>query len=521
MVFFRSLALVLLLAGAAPALAAQETEPPPEPRRDGGLEEGLTSSQEQSVALGDERLSYRVETGFLTLRDEQGEPQAALFYSSYSLPGSEPRRRPVTFALNGGPGAASAYLHLGMLGPWRVDFPPDGANPPPPARLVENAESWLPFTDIVFLDPVGTGFSYARPTGPEQQEEPSGRPFWSVTSDIESLGAAIRLWLTRNRRWESPKVLAGESFGGFRTALLAAALQEQQGIALSGAILVSPVIEYALTGEGQGSEVLLLPWAVSLPSYAATALHHGRGDFGPQGQDRAAALAEVEDFARGDFLVALARGSAAAESAREAFYARLARYTGLPAAEVRRLRGRIALDDFAKLLLRDEGRLLGFYDATVTGWDPDPQAADYRGRGEPTMTALDTVFTAGINAYWGQVLGLDSERRYQLLSEEVFHHWQWAETPGSMGHPGALDSLALALAQQPELRVWIQHGLHDLVTPYFASLYLLDQAILPPALRARIAVSLYDGGHMFYTHEASRRRALAEAQAFYAALAGR
>lgn len=463
------------------------------------------STTRHTLRLGDRELAYEATAGSLPLIDAKGERKADMFYVAYRLPGAPAASRPITFAFNGGPGAGAAYLQIGSLGPRVLDVGNAPEAPNPTARLVDNPETWLDLTDLVFVDPVGTGFS--RGAG---SEEEVAKQFWGVKQDVEAMAAFVRLYLTRAGRLGSPKYLVGESYGGFRAARLVHALQDDQGIAISGSFMISPVLEFEIFS---GSFYQPLGWALRLPSYAATALE-AEGRLTPE------ALADVEHFALGDYLTALASGlHDPAVAAR--IDAAVAQFSGLPRELVDRLQGRIPLDVFVKEFRRADGRLVSRYDGSVSIADPFPTSLSPRG-GDAVLRGTIAPFTSAFVDYARDELGFRTDLSYHLLSNEVSRKWDWSADGhgfGGQGYAGSLDALREALALNPQLRVVIAHGMTDLVTPYFASRFLIDQ--LPPlGAKPRVTLKLYPGGHMMYLRAASRSRLHQDAGELYRAGAG-
>jgi carboxypeptidase C (cathepsin A) len=457
----------------------------------------------------------------LPVRAAPDKPEAKIFYVAYALAEGAGAERPLTFLLNGGPGAASAFLHLGGIGPRRLAVDPEGTVPRPPVGLEDNPLTWLAFTDLVFIDPVGTGYSLLpdAPSGAEGEKKGEPADFWGVRQDLDSLGEFIRLYLTRNGRWPSPKVIAGESYGGFRVAALAKALPEDFAIAPNGAVLISPLLEYSML---HGNDFNLLPWAVTLPSQAATAAWHGRGALagaaGRAAGDLAAALAPVESFALSEMLTGLAQADRLPAPARRRFHAALADLIGLPEDLVARRRGRVPAEVFAKELLREDELLVGRYDGTIRGPDPFPERSGYAG-GDPSVAFLSATYAPALVAYLRDDLDYLVDAPYRLLNREVGRKWDFASVLGDeQGFAGFSDALRFGLVLNPSLKVLIAHGYHDLVTPYFASRYLVDQMDLPAAARDRVLLRNYVGGHMFYLHAASLEALHATAAAFFAEL---
>jgi carboxypeptidase C (cathepsin A) len=431
--------------------------------------------------------------GSLTLTDPQGAPQADIGYVSYTLDGAEPRSRPVTFAVNGGPGASSAYLHLLALGPWRLPLDGPTISPSGAPLLVPNAETWLDFTDLVFIDPPGTG--YSRVIG----GDPVRERFQSVEGDIEGLAAFVTRWLKEKNRLTSPKFFTGESYGGFRGPLLAQKLQEDQGIGLSGLVLVSPVLDF-----GWFSQPAHAPWihVTRLPSMTAAALE----ERGPVTRD---ALREAESYAATEYLVDLMRGLQD-KAAVERVSARVANLTGLEPGLVRRLAGRIDMGTFQREFRRASRRVVSSYDTGVAGYDPNP--TDNTSRFEdPALTAMNAPLTTAILHHLTQTLNYRPEGRYSLLNGSVNGGWRWGR---GRGQPEAVSEMRQALALDSKLRILITHGFTDLVTPYFTSQLLLNQLPdLGPEPRAVLQV--YGGGHMFYTRDGSRRAFRDDAQRLF------
>ena len=447
------------------------------------------------LKLAGGELSYTAAAGTLALRDDKDEKQADIFYLAFTLDGvSDRAQRPITYAFNGGPGAASAYLDIGALGPRALDFGASGRPEPAVARVGDNPDTWLPFTDLVFIDPVGTGYSRANTD--------AAKKLWSVGPDLEALGQVIRLHLARADRLTSPVYLVGESYGGFRAARLAHLLAQREGIAAAGIMLVSPALEFRLMN---GDRFDVLPWALRLPSYAAVTLE-AKHALTPE------ALAEAERFALGDYLTGLAAGNRATP---DGFYARIADLTGLDAGTIARWGGRVPPGAYVKALRRADGQILSRYDAAIAA--PDPNPASPYGEDDPVLEGTIAPFTRAFTAYARDELAYVTDLPYTLLSHEVGRHWEWREgDSGNRRDTGAADALARALAQQQHLKVLVAHGLTDLVTPYMMSRYVVDH--LPSAVTAeRVTLKLYPGGHMMYLRSGSRHELHEDAAAFYGA----
>ncbi|MCU0567768.1 MAG: peptidase S10 [Oculatellaceae cyanobacterium Prado106] len=483
------------------------------------------STTEHTLQLADRSLSYTASAQWQTLYDRE-KAIAEMFYVAYRVKpeGSENTTpRPLTFVFNGGPGAASAYLHMGALGPKRVHFESNGGLPKPPVRLVDNAESWLSFTDLVFIDPIGTGFSRSLPkdtdadksnakTESSSEEKPKETEFWEIERDLKALGEFIQRFLSRQKRWLSPIFIAGESYGGFRVAKLAQKLQQGFGIGLSGAILISPALEFSLF---DSRDYTLSHWATLVPSLALSAAHHGRAQWAGAPGDLQAHRTAAEQFARQTLIPALAMGDALGSEDRATVYQKMADLIGLPLSVIERQGGRVGMEIFARELLKDQQKIVGLYDASITAIDPFPDRIHYEGS-DPTLDGLDRLFTGGINSHLRDTLGIETDLTYHLLNFEVFQAWKFdIKGDFKQGFVGSIDELRVGMTLNPHMQVCISHGFFDLVTPYFASNHLADLMKLNPDLRPNLNLKHYSGGHMFYTWERSRQDWFADMQAFY------
>jgi carboxypeptidase C (cathepsin A) len=407
----------------------------------------------------------------------------------------------VAFVFNGGPGAAAVFLHLGALGPRILETPPTGAVPSPPFTLVDNPHTWLAFTDLVFVDPVGTGYSRGERKGNGKEDNPD-KPFWEVRSDLRSLAAVVRRWLTRHDRWTSPVFLVGESYGGLRAAALGRTLAKEVGVAVSGFVLVSPALDIDLLHPDISN--VLAP-ALRLPSYAATAAAFAEAS--PAERARAA-----ERFAMTDYLSGLAAMTGIPDSGNP-LIERTAALIGLPVETVRRERGRVDPHTFARELRRPEREILSVYDATVarpgTG-DPRSDRA-----GDPVLDTAVASLTAVFQSYARGELGYRTEQPYRVLARDVSRGWDWNAARGEGGLGIALSSLQDTLLLLPRAKVFVATGLYDLVTPYFATRWLLDQLSVPAAARERIDVRVYEGGHMMYMRPSVRAALAADAASIF------
>ena len=516
--------LALLLAGAtlaAASLAAAQDRPRGQPpadhpqaeqrqgdqrqadQRQGGARQppsgpgvlGLLPSDsvtQHSIEIAGKKLDYTATAGTFSLYDQSGERSAAIYYTAYVAKGTDSASRPLTFVFNGGPGAASAFLNLGLVGPRTAHLAlsaHDGAQ----AKLVDNPDTWLTFTDLVLIDPVGSGWS--RPAKPD-----GGNAFWGVRRDADSMAKVIALYVNNNARSASPKYILGESYGGFRAAKVARAVQEQQGIIISGIVMLSPLIDGALTF---GNARSALGAALQLPSLAAAELERN-GAFNKQAQ------AEAERFALTEYLTTLAGPAPQGEAARN-FYARVAKITGLPEDVVTRTRGFIR-NTYIKHLRAGDGKIVSHYDATFAVPDPFPEQESARGP-DPILDSFTRAYGAAYAAYARDELGFKTEMSFILLATDIAGKWDWGEHSGR-GSASVSEDLRELLAFIPSFRLLVAHGYSDMVTPYAASRYALDH--LPPiGDPSRTQLLLYRGGHMFYTNAESRKAFSADAKAFY------
>jgi carboxypeptidase C (cathepsin A) len=452
------------------------------------------SSADKEIKLGGRTLAYTATAGTLTLFDGNGEKLAQVFYTAYIAKGGDAAKRPITFAFNGGPGAASAYINLGFAGPRIADFGPEGRDGAA-AKLADNPDCWLGFTDLVMIDPIGTGWS--RTAKPDDAKN-----FWSVNGDANVMAKVISLYVAKNSRGASPKYLLGESYGGFRSAKVARALQNDQGIVISGIVMVSPLLESSFQWGQQNA----LGTALRLPTIVAAHLEH-INKYTPQ------ALAEAERFAMNEYLVALA-GKPPTGDAAKTFYNRVAEMTGVPVDVVTRSRGAVSFPAYMDSG-RAQGQSMSNYDANFRTPDPFPERA--RGGGDdPILDGFTRALSGLFVAYARDELGFKTDMTYNLLAHEVSSKWEWGDRREPPGVGGDLREL---LALNPSFRLLIAHGRTDLVTPYGVSRYVLDHVPLDLGGRGRdrTRLAIYRGGHMFYFDTASRRAFTTDARAFYQA----
>lgn len=498
MQFNRIFLIALVLAGLGAAVAPAQ-EPREEPQQQEASSAGIFSlipddaTTEHVLKTSSGDLSYTATAGTIDLFAASGNRTAKVFYTAYVARDRRPGR-PLTFAFNGGPGAASAYLHLGLLGPRILDFGPernDGTAP----KLVDNPDSWLAFTDLVLIDPVGTGWSRAA-------SDDIARNFWSVEQDAASLAKVITLYVQKNNRLDSPKYIAGESYGGFRAAKVAASLKDGQGILVDGVVMVSPFIVGRFLATSDEDP---LAAALQLPSLAAAELER-KNAFSTE------TMVEIERFAMTNYLVSLA-GAAPTGTAGEAFYSRVSILTGIPRETVARARGFVG-GLYGKNSVPG-GRIVSAYDAAYSAPDAYPEA-DGDHNDDPILEGFTRAYGGAMASYARNELGFKSEMTYELLNSDVNRRWQWNGNRGGDGRLNATASgdLRDLLSVIPSMKLLISHGYSDAITPYGVSRYVVDH--LPPALAAgRAELKLYRGGHMFYTDPASRRAFAEDARVFY------
>ncbi|MBB5375252.1 carboxypeptidase C (cathepsin A) [Deinococcus metalli] len=472
-----------------PASPAASTDRPKDTPRD------EVSVTHHSVTLNGRTLAYTVTAGTMVLNDEahakDGEsegvkPRARVFFVAYALDGApDPRTRPVTFSFNGGPGSSSVWLHLGVLGPRRVVMGDAGALTGPPYDLTDNDFTLLTESDLVFIDPVSTG--YSRVT---EGEKPGD--FHGFGRDIESVGDFIRLWVSRAGRWLSPKFLIGESYGTTRAAGLSGYLQQRHGLFLNGIMLVSSILDFSTVDFTPGHD---LPYVVHLPTQAATAWYHGALD-----GDRtlAAVLAEAEAFADGEYAAALHLGARLDDTRRAEVARTYARLSGLSEDFILRSDLRVTLARFRKELLRGRGVTVGRLDSRFTGLDRDSGGAEPSD--DPSMTAILGSYTAAMNHYVRVELGFESDLPYEILTGRV-RPWSYKEFENK--HVRVSDTLREAMHQNQHLKVFVASGYYDFATPYHATRHTLDHLALHGSLRGNVRVAYYEAGHMMYVHQPS------------------
>ena len=444
----------------------------------------------QSAEVDGRTLKYTVTVGTLPVRDDKGNVTGQVVFTAYTMPGKD---RPITFALNGGPGASSVYLNFGAIGPKRVNFGVDGDNPSDPAVLHDNQGTWLGFTDLVFIDPIGTGYSRAL-----VPDDKATKLFYSTDNDIKYLSRMVYDWLVKNGRMESRKYLVGESYGGFRGPRITEYLQTQLGVAMNGVVLLSPYLDAASSDD---ENVSPLPWMLTLPSIAAAHLEREHR-LTPE------AMAPIIDYTRGDYATALMEGRSN-PAATDAMIQKVTELTGLDPVFVKRSGGRLETQAYLREVYRAEGKLGSRYDSNVTAWDPFPYAPHQVG-GDPILNGIIAPTTTAMVNFITQTVGWKYEGRYNALSYDVNNLWHEDDD----ANKGSVSELRQAVANDPNLRVLIAHGWDDLSCPFMASVLIVDQ-IPEMGDPTRVQVKEYPGGHMFYARPSSQAALLQDVKTLY------
>jgi carboxypeptidase C (cathepsin A) len=461
-----------------------QARPPQE--RPSPVPEEIPVITHHEITVGGKTLKYTATVGLMPIKNRDGETEARIFFMAYTLDDVGNRaHRPLTFSFNGGPGSASVWLHLGAIGPRRVPMNPDGTMPAPPYALVDNQQTWLDQTDLVFIDPVGTG--YSRAARPELASR-----FFGLQGDIESVGEFIRMYLTRYERWTSPLFLAGESYGTTRASALSGYLIGR-GIALNGIVLISTIMNFETTDFAAGND---LPYVMFLPSYAATAWYHKKLPPDLQRKSVQQVVAEAEKWAATDYTLALERGDRLTSQERQETIARLSRFTGLSSSFIDNANLRVSLNFFRKELLRDEKRSIGRLDARFKGYDSSYVTAgpDF----DASEAAIRPPYTSTFNNYIRTELGYKTDVEYYILGGGITSPWNWNTNNGYVDTSVALRT---ALAQNPYLKVFVAMGYYDRATPYFAVQYTLHHISIDPVLLRNFSTGYYEAGHMMYIDE--------------------
>ncbi len=440
-----------------------------------------------SAMIGGKRIDYDATVGNIILRDSTDEPTAEIYYTAYTQRGVTDRsRRPIMFAYNGGPGSSSVWVHMGLLGPKRVDIPDTVHSAPPPYHLVDNQYSMLDKADLVFIDPVGTG--YSKPVG-----KAKGKNFWGVDQDASSLGEFVSRYLSESGRWNSPRYLMGESYGTTRSAALSAVLQNRYNIDLNGVILLSSVLDFQTITFDAGND---MPYVMYLPSYAAVAWYHNALASRPA--ELRPFLKEVEHFATTDYAQALMAGDNLSSADRAKIIAKLQQYTGLNSAYIDKANLRVNAGQFEKELLREHGQTVGRLDARFVGETGDLLAenAEY----DPQSADISSAYVSLFNQYMHEELNYGRDKLYAISGRVNPWDWTHGDRRGWPGHTNVAVDLANTLSTNPKLHVMLNSGLFDLATPYFAAEWTMDHLGIPKQVRSQITEAEYMSGHMIYVN---------------------
>lgn len=476
------LALILIL-GSTFSRAADNTNKPDE------WSAGPLSVTHHSLSLPAGPLAYTATAGFMPMKDEKDSLKAKLFFTAYTRDGvADLSKRPIIFAFNGGPGSSSVWLHLGALGPERVVMTDSGESIPPPYRTTPNSYSWLDKADIVFIDPMLTG--YTRPAGTT-----SAADFTGYSNDIRFVGDFIRLYLSRYRRWTSPKLLAGESYGTTRAAGLSSYLQETHGIYVNGIVLMSAVLSFNAADAGRDND---LPHALQLPTYAATAWYHKQSD--PKYRTLQQLLKDAGDYAMNGYIHALLKGDQLPARERAEVAQKLHELTGLSKEYLESVNLRLNVGRFNKELLRKSGKTVGRFDSRITGSDFDNAGERYDYDPSYDLTVRGP-FTNAYNDYVRRSLRFESDLSYEILTGRVWP-WKYPEN----GYLNVAESLRSAMVRNPHLKVWVCSGYYDMATPWFTTEYVVHHMFLPEALRKNVSFTYYEAGHMMYLHMPSLKQ---------------
>ena len=497
-------ALLLALVAVSPLTAQRPTAFPQRPSvqstdREAPIPPERSSVTEHTIRLDGQVIPYRATAATMLLENAQGDTIGSLYYTAYTRTDvKDLSQRPLAFIYNGGPGAASAWLHMGAFGPRRIAVDDPNATAPAPYRMVDNTGCLIDVTDMVFVDPIGTGFSTVVGKG-------SGSDFWGVDEDARSLAQFVTKYVSRNGRWNSPKYLIGESYGTTRSAVLGNRLQQREGMDLNGIVLISAVLDFETLLFAEGHD---LSYVLYLPSYAATAAYHG---LIPKPTNLPTFLNEVRQWAMGPYAAALAKGSALPEAERATVRHQLAAYTGLSEDYLEKANLRVNAGQFRAELQRATGAVTARLDARYEGLVGDllSESAEY----DPQSTAISSAYTAAINSYLRDDLKWGGDQRYSLGGGV---NWSW-NREGSRGWVGATyvgSDLAQALITNPHLRVQVENGYYDLATPFFAIEYTMDHLQVPAQAHERITQKYYEAGHMMYVREASLAQLKANVASF-------
>lgn len=440
------------------------------------------SVTEHEITLGGETFKYTATAGKLQMKDDSGKVKAEIFSIAYTRHDTSLSKRPITFCFNGGPGSASVWLHMGMLGPQRVRIPDDASTPAPPYATEHCPHSILDVTDLVFIDPVSTG--YSRPADGEKTDQ-----FHGYEEDLKSVGQFIHDYTTKHNRWTSPKFVLGESYGGVRSAGLSGVLQDRYRMYLNGIVMVSPVVDFATLRFANNND---LPYILFLPSYTSTAWYHKQLPDDLQDLTLEEVVSKAEKFAYGLYAKALLLGTSLPEKRQNSVIATFAKLTGLSEDFVRDNKLRVSMSEFGKELLRDEGKTVGRFDSRFTGVDRD-DAASYYGY-DASGSAMTGAFGAGMNDYLRRVLKYEDERVYEMSGQ--VRKWNYSRFENR--YVDASETLRSQMSKNPHLKLFVACGYYDLATPQFAFRHTRDHLMLAPQYQDRVQTEYYKAGHMMY-----------------------
>ncbi|MCB0326617.1 MAG: hypothetical protein KDD52_03275 [Bdellovibrionales bacterium] len=499
-------------------MSTQDKKQDQEKIEEGKAKQNQRTTSTHEIQVGKASLRFECITDWMEIHEDE-KPDAEMFYVYYrKLDAEKTPNRALTFCFNGGPGASSVFLHLGQCGPWRVDLRNGGEVPALPAQTIENQENWLDFTDLVFVDPIGTGYSRTKEDSEDQKDKKpkDQRRYYATNKDIATLGQFVSHFLSQHKRWSSPLCLAGESYGGYRVARLSKHMQSKNGINVAGALLISPALDFSTLS---GSDYNIRHWIDVFPTFVATAIFHGKSQkYKIPIQEFPGIAEEVESFATGPLAKFLILGDEMKSEEKQKVFETFAQMTGLDAKEVYEQYGRISFEYFTRALLKDEQKVLAYHDGALTIKDPFSNRSTRQGP-DPLLDAQDRAFVSSIKILFTEKFLIDTSREYRTLHEDIFQNWK----ADNQTHPNfevtnATDDLRYGLAINPHMKVMITHGYHDFVTPYFASKRLLWSMRLGQQEKQRVLLKEYEGGHMYYLRDASRSQATQDTREFFAQL---
>jgi carboxypeptidase C (cathepsin A) len=487
-------------AEAKPGEAKPAESKPPEPKEE-------SASTDHTISIGGHSIPYKATASTTLLKDEKDEPTALIFSIAYTRTDTkEATTRPVAFIFNGGPGSSSVWLHMGAFGPRRIVTADAKPTPPAPYKIGDNADSLLDVTDMVFVDPVGTGYSH--PAG-----KATGKDFWGVDQDVHSLAQFILRWVTRNNRWNSPKFLIGESYGTFRSVALGNYLHQTNHMDMNGIVLISNVLDAGTLSFRVGDD---MPYVYYVPSYAAASWVNN--DLPDRPANLEAFLKEAREFASTEFAAALMKGSNLTPAEKSAVAKKLSHFTGLSEDYLLKADLRVSLSQYRAEIERSKGLIPGRYDARFTG--PMYDLLIEHAQSDASYTDVAGAFTAAINSYLREDLKFMSDRTYEVLSYEPGRNWDWkhkqpgAGDDGFPGSPSVIADMIAVLLTSPKLQVEVENGYFDMATPFFATEFTMDHLLLPKDLRSRIHLDYYTAGHMMYLNDADHDKLSANVRSF-------